>query len=115
MRMGGPGWRGGRRGEGDGGFTTETEGGEQETLYVRWINPDEGDDIAASKLLCGWADGGSLTTKEGWFRFGGRDKVPGYIGPGPRLETHGRCRSAGAYLTNVVPRYLALVCRYYSN
>lgn len=84
MRMDGPGWRVGRRGEGDGGFTAETEGGEQEALNLRWINPDEGDDIAASKFLCGGLGGGSLTTKEGWFGCGGRDKVPGYIGTGPR-------------------------------
>lgn len=39
------------------GETAESQqrwrGTEQEALNVRWINLDEGDDIAASKFLCG--------------------------------------------------------------
>lgn len=51
MRMDGPGWR--RRGGGKQTAELPAEGGEQEALEKRWINPDEGDDIAASKFLCG--------------------------------------------------------------
>lgn len=44
-------WLEAQRGEADSGITTEA--GEQQALRARWINPDEGDDIAASKFLCG--------------------------------------------------------------
>lgn len=101
---------GGQRGEAHSGITTETEGGEDEALDEKWINPDEADDIAASKFLCG----GSLTTKEGrmvwfglvWYGGRGRGEVPWYIGTGPpQTDTwkvqEGRCLpiSSTCYLT----------------
>lgn len=52
MRMDGPGWRGR---EGKSGQGNRRRRRASKKLSTRWINPDEGDDIAASKFLCGGA------------------------------------------------------------
>lgn len=80
----------------------------------KWINPDEADDIAASKFLCGGGSWWQLDNKGGeeglvWFGmvwYGGRDRgeVPWYIGTGPPQTDTWEC--AGGQ----VPTYLVNVC-----
>lgn len=93
-----------QRGEAHSGITTETEGGEDEALDEKWINPDEADDIAASKFLCGGGSWWQLDNKGGedglvWFGMvaGAGARYPGTSVPDHHRQTHGRCRRAGAY------------------
>lgn len=109
---------GGQRGEAHSGITTETEGGEDEALDEKWINPDEADDIAASKFLCGGGSWWQLDNKGGedglvwfgmvWWQGQGR----GTLVHRYRTTTDRHMEGAGGqvptYLVNVLPNCLAM-------
>lgn len=88
-------WLEAKRGEADCGITTEG----QEARQERWINLGEGDDVTASKFLCGGQGGGSLTTKEG-------DGLAWWQGRGTWVHLYHATTETGSYLVDMAPRYL---------
>lgn len=104
MRMGWA-WQDSRRGETGDGITTEDRAVSSRALNERWINPDEDDDIAASKFLCG---GG----KRWWKQLDNKGGVVGWQGQGTwvhlscrdtRVHTqshHGNMAGAGPQLSS---------------